>query len=78
METKKLLKEIEKLRAKWDERSQFKIKGIKNLSPADLDTIELYVEYAEKNSSTGMPLFHGLMKPRGDIKKVLDLYNITE
>ena len=38
----KLLSDIEKKIAKWNERSSFTLKGVKNLSMSDLDTLQLY------------------------------------
>lgn len=60
----KLLKDVEKAFNKWDERSQFVLKGVRNLSVSDLDTLELYAE-------TGG---HGLMKPHGYVGEVLAKY----
>jgi hypothetical protein len=72
---KKLMKDIEKKIDKWNERSCFSMKGLKNLSRADLDTLILYSEQFIKNGGNG---FNGLMPPRGSIKKVLDAYGICE
>lgn len=62
-----LLNDIKALRDNWDERSCFKLKGVGNLSRSDLDTLELY---ADNNLNLR------LMKPLGNIKKILDIYNI--
>lgn len=58
-----LLEEIERKLDKWDERSSFVIKGVRNLSRADLDTLELYATYSGR-----------LMKPRGEVGEVLAKY----
>lgn len=66
-----LIQEIEKKRKNWDERSQFKIKGVGNLSCSDLDTIELYAEtYLQSGNLSA------LMRPLGGIAQVLKAYGI--
>lgn len=70
----KLIKDIDKKIRNWDERSQFKIKGVSNLSRADLDQMKLYAEFFIRNGGS----FSGLMKPMGSLKEVLDAYGITE
>lgn len=67
----KLLNDIEKKIRNWNERSMFTLKGVKNLSMSDLDTLELY---ATTFIRTGR--FYGLMEPRGAIAEVLTKYNI--
>lgn len=69
----KLIKDIEKKINVWDEYSSFTIKGVKNLSYSDLDILKLY---ANEYITSGGVTFNGLMEPTGDIKKVLDSYNI--
>lgn len=69
----KLIKEIESKRNTWDERSQFKIKGVGNLSPADLDQIEFYAEAYINSGGLG---FQGMMDPLGGPKEVLDAYGL--
>lgn len=69
----KLLQLIESKKANWDERSQFKIGKVGNLSVSDLDTIELYVK--EYVASRGLD-FGGMMDPMGEIKEVLDAYGV--
>ncbi|MFW6015515.1 MAG: hypothetical protein ACOCRK_03695 [bacterium] len=71
----KLLKDIKKKKDNWNERSCFTIKGVKNLSVADLDTLELYATVFLQNGGYN---FYGLMKPLGSVKEVLDKYNVTE
>jgi hypothetical protein len=68
----KLIKDIKSKIDKWNERSNFTIKGVKNLSMSDLDTLELYARTFAVNGS-----FTGLMDPRGPIKQVLDKYEIA-
>ena len=70
----KLLKDINKKIAKWNERSQFTIKGVKNLSMSDLGTLQLYAETYIRSNGYGFP---GLMKPMGDIAKVLESYGLV-
>lgn len=66
-----LLNDINEKKKKWDERSQFKLKGIGNLSLSDMDTLELYATTYICNGS-----FCGLLKPLGAIAEVLTKYNI--
>ncbi|MGU8835686.1 hypothetical protein ACSW8S_20115 (plasmid) [Clostridium perfringens] len=70
---KVLLKDIDRLKKTWNERSCFKIAGVSNLSCSDLETIKLYAETYINNMCYG---FGDLMKPMGSIKAVLDKYNI--
>lgn len=58
-----LLKTINEKLNKWDERSCFSIKGIKNLSRSDLDTLKLYATYNGK-----------LMRPVGGVRQVLEKF----
>lgn len=66
-----LLKEIEKKRRNWDERSQFKIKGVGNLSCSDLDIIQLYTETYIQSGN-----LMALMRPLGGVAQVLKAYDI--
>lgn len=70
----RLMKDINKKKLQWDERSQFSIKGVKNLSMGDLGMIELYAEVYIKN---GGHLFSDFMSPRGSVKEVLEKYDIV-
>lgn len=74
MKTNQLLKTIQTKLENWDERSQFKIAGVGNLSISDLETIKLYVE--EYIQSGGIS-FGSLMDPMGEVKEVLDHYGIV-
>lgn len=67
----KLLKMVDSKLDNWNERSSFKILGVGNLSQSDMDSIKYYAETLIKNSQMGLPAFHGLMAPMGDIKNVL-------
>ena len=68
----KLKKDVEAKFEKWNERSMFTVKGVKNLSQSDLDTLTLY---AENTLMVGS--FAGLMEPLGDIRNVLQKYKIV-
>jgi hypothetical protein len=68
---KKLRQDIKKKLDNWNERSNFTLKGVKNLSKSDLDTIELYADIIEKQGN-----YNGLMKPLGAVAQVLQAYNI--
>lgn len=59
---KRLEQDINKALDNWNERSSFRIRGVKNLSRSDLDTILLYVETGGR----------GLMKPVGYVAEVLE------
>lgn len=69
----KLINDIYKLKLKWNERSSFKLKGVSNLSMADLDTLDLYANEYIRNQ--GMS-FGSFMQPFGETKDVLDAYGI--
>ena len=47
-QAQKIIKDINKKILAWNERSQFTIKGVKNLSRADLDSLVLYAETYER------------------------------
>jgi len=67
----KLITAIESKISKWNERSQFTLKGVKNLSRSDLDGLMFY---AERIGRTGN--YNGLMKPLGSAEKVLKAYEL--
>lgn len=69
----KLIKDINSKRKSWDERSSFEMKGVRNLSPADLDQIELYAETYVNSGGFG---FTGLMDPLGEVAEVLNAYGL--
>ena len=69
----KLLKTIDEKIKNWNERSSFTIKGIRNLSVSDLDTLVLY---ANEYLTTDERNFGDLMSPLGNIKSVLDKYGV--
>lgn len=68
----KCIADVEKKIRDWDERSNFTLKGERNLSRADMDVIRLY---AETYITYGY--YQGLMKPLGSIKNVLDSYQLV-
>ena len=68
-----LIKTIQNKIDKWNERSQFTIKGVKNLSMSDLDTLILYAETIRDNGN-----YNGLMKPLGNIEKILQAYELIK
>lgn len=69
----KLIKEINKKRKNWDERSQFKFGDIGNLSVSDLDSIEFYATTYIKSGS-----INKLLEPRGAKSEVLAMYGIEK
>ena len=71
MGAEKLLKDIENQFNKWDERSQFKMCGVGNLSVSDLETLEYYAEeYLNRGT------IDHLSKPLGGLDKILESYGI--
>lgn len=70
----KLIKDVNEKIEKWNERSCFTIKGVKNLSRSDMDTLILYAEHYIMSGGNN---FSGLMEPLGNIKEVLNKYDIT-
>lgn len=68
----KLIDLIDRKLSNWDERSQFTIKGVSNLSRSDMERLKLY---AEKYSKQGN--FNGFMNPMGATKDVLDKYGLV-
>ena len=68
-----LMDDIEKCRRDLNEKTSFTLDGVDNLSMSDLDTLDIYAEsYINKGS------YSGLMKPLGDIRKVLEYYGLLE
>lgn len=70
---KKLIMDIEKKFNRWNERSCFKLKGVGNLSVADMEELKLYAKAYIQSGGQGFP---GLVKPRGSIKEVLVKYGL--
>lgn len=68
----KLIKIVNSKIRSWNERSQFKIGDVGNLSMSDMDMIILYCERYIRNGGN----FSGLMEPRGSLKKVLDNHGV--
>lgn len=62
--SQELLNDINRLWREWDERGNFTLKGVKNLSPSDLDTLKLYAETGGES----------LMTPLGEVGRVLEKY----
>ncbi|HHW79627.1 MAG TPA: hypothetical protein GX742_02360 [Acholeplasmataceae bacterium] len=73
MNAKQLLKDIQEKFMNWDERSQFKMKGVGNLSVADMDSLELYAKEFIK-----MGNIDHLMEPLGGKGKILAMYGIKK
>jgi len=68
---RKLINDIRVKKQKWNERSQFTLKGVRNLSMSDLDTLTLYAEHIILYGH-----WQGLLRPRGSIAEVLTKYGI--
>lgn len=69
--TDKLISDVNKKLANWNERSTFTLKGVRNLSRSDMDVLLLYAEHYNQYGS-----FDGLMDPVGGIKDVLTAYGL--
>lgn len=71
---KKLLADVrKKLQFREDART-VTLKGVKNLSISDLETLELYAQTIIKNGQyTGL-----LMKPLGGVGDVMEKYGLVE
>lgn len=67
----KLLSDIKKKLDKWNERSSFTLKGVKNLSMSDLDTLQLYA-----NTLLNYGYYAGLREPLGTTEEVLSKYGL--
>lgn len=63
----KLLKEIEKKKYNWNERSMFTLRGHKNLSMSDLDVLILYADMQLRLGNV-----QGLMRPVGPLRDILE------
>ena len=72
-QAEKLIKDVHTKIDKWNERSQFKVKGVGNLSRSDMDTLEYYAETFIKNGGYGFP---GLLEPLGNIREVFVKYEM--
>lgn len=71
--SEKLIKDIKTKILNWNERSQFKIKGVGNLSKSDLDTLTMYAENAIRNPHNPEG---GFMPLRGGVREVFIAYGI--
>lgn len=69
----KLIQDIDNKIRDWDEYSQFKLKGVGNLSVSDMDRLKLYAETYIRNGGN----FRGLMTPLGDNAKILKAYGLS-
>lgn len=67
-----LIQDIEGKIRKWNERSMFTLKGVKNLSRADMDMLEMYANQYIQNGGN----FYGLMEPMGEIREVFEKYKM--
>lgn len=61
----KLIRDVEKLIDK-NEYNTVTIKGIRNVSRSDLETVKMYAEKGPEN----------FMRPHGNVEKILQKYNI--
>ena len=70
----KLLKTINNKIARWNEEDTFAIRGVKNLSLNDLETIAIY---ANEYLRSGGKNFGSLIYPVGYVGDVLEEYDIA-
>lgn len=70
-----LISDIRLKRANWNERSSFTLKGIKNLSNSDLDTLILYAQNAINHPDNPE---YGYMRLRGDLRQIFIAYRIIK
>lgn len=68
-----LVKLVDKKIANWNERSQFRIKGVGNLSMSDMDSIRYYAETFIRQGNIS-----NLMQPMGGVGEVLSQYGIEK
>jgi hypothetical protein len=68
----KLIKDVEK-KIMNSEYGSVTLKGVKNLSRSDLETIIMYAQTFIKNYGEG---FYGLMEPRGQVEELFKKYNV--
>lgn len=66
----KLKNEVEK-KLRLTEGRTSTIKGVKNLSVSDLETILMYIETIQNTGG-----INGLMSPRGNIEEVFNKYGV--
>lgn len=71
-QAQKLIQDIDKKIYNWNERSMFTIKGVKNLSRADMDIMKMYAEHFIRQGGN----FYGLMDPMGSMEEVMAKYEI--
>jgi hypothetical protein len=69
----KVMEDVRKKLASWNERSQFTMKGVKNLSRSDMDSITMYAEAIIRNGN-----YNCYMAPRGEVRDVLAAYGLAE
>jgi hypothetical protein len=72
-QAQKLIRDVQSAIDRWNERSQFKMKGVTNLSRSNLDVIELY---ARQLIHSGGYNFSGLADPLGGVAQVLQKYGL--
>lgn len=69
----KIIKDVKKKIENWNERSQFKLKGVGNLSMSDMHTITMYCDDYIKLGSWNL-----LIGPYGGVKEVFEAYGWYE
>ena len=67
----KLKEDITNKIRRWDERDSFTLRGVKNLSFADMECLLLYAEDMIRFGNLSQ-----LMKPLGEVRLVLQKYKI--
>lgn len=72
-QAEKLIQDVDKKIRTWNERSQFRLKGVGNLSKSDMDTLKMYAETFIRSGGYG---FTGLMGPTGSTRDIFVQYGI--
>lgn len=73
LNSKKLRKDIRQRLDKWNERSTFKISGVKNVTRADMDTLIMCCDYYDEHGS-----LDGLSYFSPQVKQLLIIYGALE
>lgn len=69
----KMMEDVRKKLANWNERSMFTVKGVRNLSRSDMDSIILYGEAVLAYGN-----YNCYMEPRGEVREVLTAYGLAK
>lgn len=68
----KVLNDVNKKIEAWNERSCFTLKGVRNLSRSDMDSLIMYAKAVIQYGN-----YNCYMEPRGEIRNVLEAYGLA-